>query len=72
MKDLSEEERPKFGQLVNETRQAIEDFLEEKDVRIFNPEMDESEDPAVIYGSDYDRLYSRIEETLILWKAVQA
>ena len=64
MEDLPE----LIGQIID----SFEDFLEEKDVRIFNPEMDESEDPAVIYGSDYDRLYSRIEETLILWKAVQA
>ena len=29
MKDLKAEERPKFGQLVNDARQAIEDKLEE-------------------------------------------
>ena len=29
MKDLSAEERPVFGQMVNETRQAIENMLEE-------------------------------------------
>ena len=39
MKDLSEEERPKFGQLVNETRQAIEDFLEETKTKLENKEL---------------------------------
>ena len=29
MKDVAPEERPKVGQMVNETRQAIESFLEE-------------------------------------------
>lgn len=29
MKDIAAEERPKFGQMVNEARQAIEDMLEE-------------------------------------------
>ena len=29
MKDVAPEERPKVGQLVNETRTAIEDILEE-------------------------------------------
>ncbi|MBQ1871187.1 MAG: phenylalanine--tRNA ligase subunit alpha [Lachnospiraceae bacterium] len=39
MKDLTEEERPKFGQLVNETRQAIEDFLEETKKKLENKEL---------------------------------
>ena len=39
MKDLTEEERPKFGQLVNETRQAIEDFLEETKTNLENREL---------------------------------
>lgn len=39
MKDLTEEERPKFGQLVNETRQAIEDFLEETKTNLENKEL---------------------------------
>ena len=39
MKELTEEERPKFGQLVNETRQAIEDFLEETKKKLENKEL---------------------------------
>lgn len=34
MKDLKAEERPKFGQLVNDARQAIEDKLEESKSRL--------------------------------------
>ncbi len=39
MKDLTEEERPKFGQLVNETRQAIEDLLDETKKKLENKEL---------------------------------
>ena len=39
MKDLTEEERPKFGQLVNETRQAIEELLEETKKKLENKEL---------------------------------
>ena len=34
MKDLSNEERPKFGQLVNDARKAIEEKLEESKNRL--------------------------------------
>lgn len=34
MKDVSPEERPKVGQMVNETRQAIEEFLEETKTKL--------------------------------------
>lgn len=34
MKDVAPEDRPKVGQMVNETRQAIEDFLEETKTRL--------------------------------------
>ena len=34
MKDVAPEERPKVGQLVNETRAAIEELLEETKVKM--------------------------------------
>lgn len=65
---LTFDDLPEFiGQILD----GFEDFLEEKGVVIENPEKQDSEDPAILYGSDYGRLYSRIEETLILWKAVR-
>ena len=42
MKDVAPEDRPKVGQWVNETREAIEALLEEKKVRF--EEEDDSED----------------------------
>ena len=37
MKDVAPEERPKVGQLVNETRAAIEELLEETKVKMEQP-----------------------------------
>ncbi|MBQ7077637.1 MAG: phenylalanine--tRNA ligase subunit alpha [Lachnospiraceae bacterium] len=39
MKDLSEEERPIFGQLVNETREAIEKLIDETKKNLENKEL---------------------------------
>ena len=40
---------PEFkGNLID----AVEDFLESKGVTIDNPEKEDDEDPAIIYGSD--------------------
>lgn len=43
----------------------FEDFLEEKGIDIPNDEKDESESPAIIYGTDYGELSDRIESLLI-------
>ncbi len=42
----------------------FEDFLDEKGVRIDNPEKEGAEDEAVIYGNDFDRLMDDIIGTL--------
>lgn len=44
----------------------VEDFLDEKKIDIPNPEKDQDECAAIIYGSDYDRLASEFEKTLIV------
>ena len=43
----------------------FEDFLEEKGIDIPNDEKDDSDNPAIIYGTDYGYLSERIEELLI-------
>lgn len=43
----------------------FEDFLEEKGIDIPNDEKDDSDNPAIIYGTDYGYLSDRIEELLI-------
>lgn len=57
------------GQIID----IFEDFLDDKGVRIENPEYyedpnnDPDEIPANIYGSDYGYLQTRIEDTLRNW-----
>lgn len=66
---VSETDRFEFiGQFID----IFEDFLDEKNVIIPNPERDENdeENQANIYGSDYDRLSNTIEETLRRWGVV--
>ena len=69
--DIDEGERAEFvGQLID----IFEDFLEEKGqlthmigVNIPNEEKEESDDPAILYGSDYEYLESEIMDTLVNW-----
>ena len=53
-----------IGQIID----LFEDFLEEKGIVIPNPEKDDDEDPAIIYGSDYGVLQDGIEEALKNWR----
>lgn len=63
---------PEFiGQIID----IFEDFLDERGIVINNPERDEnehleSEDAANIYGTDYDMLQTRIEDTLRNWNII--
>lgn len=61
---LKWEEAPAF---VGEIIDAFEDFLEDKGIDIQNPEKEQSESPAILYGMDYGILQSAIEEILINW-----
>ena len=44
---------------------TFEDFLEEKGIDIPNDEKDETNYPAIIYGTDYSILSDRIESLLV-------
>ena len=55
----------------------FEDFLEERDVTLNNPEVGEAiesgDDPeslAIIYGSDYGDLENRLESLMKAWKII--
>lgn len=63
--------REDLPDLIGQIIDGFEDFLDERGVRIFNPDRDESEDPVVLCGADYDALYSYLEATLINWKVVR-
>ena len=68
--DIPADEQPEFfGQIID----CFDDFLEEQDVRLPRSvkEMEEDEagdgNDARIYGSDYDDLDSKIQETIKSW-----
>ena len=42
----------------------VEDFLEEHNINIENDEKQDSDNPAIIYGTDYDVLDQKITGTL--------
>lgn len=42
----------------------VEDFLEEHNINIENDEKQNSDNPAIIYGTDYDVLDQKITGTL--------
>ena len=72
MRDISNNRSEFIGNIID----TFEDFLEEKEVVLNNPEISEAvqqgEDPdalALIYGSDYDILKGRLDEMLQAWEA---
>ena len=42
----------------------VEDFLEERNINIENDEKQDSDNPAIIYGTDYDELDQKITDAL--------
>lgn len=62
--EIKENDFPEFlGQIID----VFEDFLEEKGINILNEEKKESDDPAILYGSDYALLESDIMDILVNW-----
>lgn len=45
----------------------FEDFLEEKGIDIPNNEKEDSENPAIIYGTDYGILQTDLEDMMERW-----
>lgn len=52
-----------YGQLID----AVEYFLDERDVTWPNPEREDCEDAAIIYGDDYDELKSAFQNIIEKW-----
>lgn len=57
-----------IGQIID----LFEDFLDEKNVKISNPEAveDGEENATIIYGSDYDTLRDQIQGVLENWNII--
>ena len=61
---VTEKDRLEFiGQIID----IFEDFLEEKGIEIQNDEKEDSENPAIIYGTDYGDLSDDIENMMVSW-----
>lgn len=68
MNKISIKDRAEFvGQIID----IFEDFLEEKGIDIQNDEKTESDDPAILYGTDYGNLQSALEEMLLNWEILE-
>lgn len=63
-------ERKDLPEFIGQVLDAFEDFLKEKGVEIENPEKEDSEDPAILYGSDYGNLSDQVEAILKGWDLV--
>lgn len=62
--ELTEETKAEFiGQIID----IFEDFLSEKKMTLENPEKEEDECAANIYGSDYGNLQSELENLIENW-----
>ena len=57
-----------IGQIID----LFEDFLDEKNVKISNPEAIENgeENVAIIYSGDYDTLHDQIQSVLENWDII--
>ena len=68
MRSINDNDRREFlGNIMD----AIEDFLEEKGIDIPNSEKEESDNPAILYGSDYGILCYDIERVLMAWGVLE-
>lgn len=55
-----------FGQMID----VFEDFLDEKHVWFKNSEREDTEDAAIIFGSDYDVIVQKLEGILEAWNLI--
>ena len=54
-------------EFIGEIIDIFEDFLEEKGIDIPNDEKEDSESPAIIYGTDYGNLQDDLEAMMLAW-----
>lgn len=55
-----------IGQIID----IFEDFLDDRGIKINNPEHQKEDDEAIIYGSDYGELQDKIENILKWWDLI--
>ena len=60
------------NELIGQIIDIFEDFLEDHNIDIPNEERDNNTDnPAIIYGSDYGQLQEELLELLKAWKIAE-
>ena len=66
---IKEENQSEFlGQIID----IFEDFLEDHNIDIPNEERDGDDDnPAIIYGSDYDQIQNELLELMKAWEIIE-
>lgn len=55
-----------FGQIID----VFEDFLDEKNITFENDERKDTEDAAIIFGTDYDAIVQKLEGILEAWNLI--
>lgn len=61
---VDKNDTPEFlGRIID----IFEDFLEEKGIDIDNPEKEDNDDAAIIYGSDYGILQDQLKDLMKAW-----
>ena len=66
---IKEENQSEFlGQIID----IFEDFLEDHNIDVPNEERDGDDDnPAIIYGSDYDQIQNELLELMKAWEIIE-
>ena len=71
MKVAKSKGKENAGEFIGQIIDIFEDFLEERDIDIPNEEKAESDEPAIIYGTDYGDLQSELEGMLLAWGVLE-
>ena len=71
MKVVKTKESDNAGLFIAQIIEVFEDFLEERDIDIPNDEKAESDEPSVIYGTDYGDIQSELEVLLLSWGVLE-
>ena len=67
---MSKEENQ--SEFLGQTIDIFEDFLEDHNIDIPNEERDgDNDNPAIIYGSDYDQLQNELLELMKAWEIIE-
>jgi len=56
-----------IGELIGQIVDVFEVFLESKGINIPNKEKGDSDNPAIIYGTDYGQIQSELEDLFYHW-----